>query len=58
MEGATGQLIGASDTVIFVLSTDSARSPVCHWEVEEAHRLAKRIVPVLHRGLNEPPKGK
>jgi len=26
--------------------------------VEEAHRLAKRIVPVLHRGLSEPPLGK
>jgi hypothetical protein len=52
------KLIAASDTVIFVLSPDSARSPVCHWEVDEAHRQAKRVVPVLHRGLNEPPKGK
>jgi TIR domain len=52
-----GKLIAASDTVVFMLSPDSARSPVCNWEVEEAHKQAKRIVP-LHRGLSEPPKGK
>lgn len=53
-----GKLIADCDTVVFALSPDSARSQTCHWEVEEACRLAKRIVPVLHRGLHEPPKGK
>lgn len=51
------KLIADCDTVVFVLSPDSARSPVCHWEVEEAYDRAKRIVPVLYRGLDEPPKG-
>src|SRR5262245_11996975 len=50
-----GKLITACDTVVFVLS---ARSHVCHWEVDEAHVQAKRIVPVLHRELHEPPRGK
>ncbi len=50
------KLIADCDTVVFVLSPDSARSPICEWEVEEAHRQ-KRIVPVLHRGLHERPKG-
>jgi hypothetical protein len=53
-----GKLIAASDTVVFVLSPDSARSPICRWEVEEAYAQAKRIVPVLHRSLSEPPKGR
>jgi hypothetical protein len=53
-----GKLIAGADTVVFVLSPDSARSAVCHWEVEEADRQAKRIVPVLHRGLGELPKGR
>lgn len=52
-----GKLIAACDTVVFVLSPDSARSSICHWEVEEAHAQGKRIVPVLHRGLHERPKG-
>ncbi len=52
------QLIAACDTVVFVLSPDSARSETCRWEVDEAHRQAKRIVPVLHRGLQEAPRGK
>jgi len=52
-----GALIADADTVVFVLSPDSARSTVCQWEVEHAHGLAKRIIPVLWRGLHEPPLG-
>lgn len=46
-----GQLILESDIVVFVLSPDSAESAVCHWEVDEALRRGKRIVPVLCRPL-------
>jgi hypothetical protein len=46
-----GALIRDSDTVIFVLSPSSARSKTCAWEVEEAVRLGKRILPVLCRSL-------
>lgn len=52
------KLIAASDTVICVLSPDSVRSAAVQWEIAETFRLAKRIVPILHRGLNERPKRK
>jgi len=42
-----GALIRDSDTVVFVLSPSSARSKTCAWEVEEAVRLGKRILPVI-----------
>ena len=46
-----GSLIAGCDTVVFVLSPDSAKSKVCAWEVDEAVRLSKRIIPVLWRPL-------
>jgi hypothetical protein len=46
-------LIGDSDTVVFVLSPTSAQSQVCLWEVEEAARLGKRLIPVLALALGE-----
>ena len=42
-----GNLIREADTVAFVLSRASASSPICGWEVEEAVRLSKRILPVV-----------
>src|SRR5262245_34484918 len=42
-----GNLIRDADTVVFVLSPDSATSNICHWEVDEAVRLGKLILPVL-----------
>src|SRR5271166_5790668 len=53
-----GALIRDADTVVFVLSPSSARSEMCGWEVAEAVRLAKRILPVLCRPLEgaNPPK--
>ena len=42
-----GGLIQDADTIVFIVSPDSARSELCTWEVEEAHRLSKRILPVL-----------
>ena len=54
-----GDLIRDADTIIFVLSSSSARSDICAWEVTEAVRLGKRILPVLCRpleGANPPPQ--
>src|SRR5215831_7939202 len=48
-----GALIRDSDTVVFVLSPSSARSKTCAWEVEEAVRLGKRILPVICRSLED-----
>ncbi|CAN0419300.1 unnamed protein product, partial [Phaeothamnion confervicola] len=39
-------LILEADTVIFVLSHEAARSEVCAWEVAEADRRSKRLLPV------------
>ena len=50
-EQRLGQLILEADIVGFVLSPDSAASEICAWEVEEAARRGKRIVPVLCRPL-------
>ena len=40
-------LIETSDAIVFLLSPHSASSEVCHWEVELAASLSKRIIPVL-----------
>jgi WD40 repeat protein len=48
-----GALISAADTVVFVLSPSSVRSEICVWEVREATRLARRILPVLCRPLKD-----
>src|SRR5262249_1114888 len=48
-----GNLIRDADTVVFVLSPASATSGICHWEVVEAVRLGKRILPVLCRPLDD-----
>ena len=53
-----GNLIREADTVVFVLSPSSAGSEICAWEVEEAVRLGKRIIPVICRplgGASPPP---
>ena len=54
-----GNLNSEADTVVFVLSPTSARSEICAWEVEEAARLSKRILPVNCRplkGASPPPQ--
>jgi TPR repeat protein len=48
-----GNLISEADTVVFVLTPTSARSPICSWEVEEAARLGKRILPANWRPLED-----
>ena len=54
-----GSLIRDADTVVFVLTPNSARSEICEWEVEEARRLGKRIMPVVPGPLGdvEAPRG-
>ena len=47
-----GGLIRDADAVVFVLSPASAASDMCRWEVEEAARLGKRILPLLARPLD------
>jgi len=47
-----GNLIREADTVVFVLSPSSATSDICSWEVEEATRFQKRIIPVICRPLD------
>jgi formylglycine-generating enzyme required for sulfatase activity len=44
-----GKLIEAADTVVFALSPDSVASDIVDWEVNEAERLGKRILPVVIR---------
>jgi hypothetical protein len=44
-------LIRDADTVVFVLSPSSAQSDICAWEVAEAVRLGKRIIPVVSSPL-------
>ena len=59
LEEPPGDLIRDADTVVFVLSPSSARSEICAWEVGEAVRLGKRILPVLCRpleGASPPPQ--
>lgn len=47
-----GVLISEADTVLFVVSPASATSETCAWEVGEANRLGKRIIPVCCRSLD------
>ena len=42
-----GVLIIDADTVVFIVSPGSSGSDICRWEVEEATRLSKRVLPVL-----------
>lgn len=49
------QLIAESDTIIFVLSPDSAISPVCQKEVDFAEALKKRLIPIVARDLKAHP---
>src|SRR5262245_34346345 len=48
-----GALIRNADTVAFVLTPNSAKSKICEWEVEEARRLGKRIMPVVPYPLGD-----
>ncbi len=47
------EMILEADTVVFVMSPESARSEICAWEVEEAYKLGKRIIPLIALPLGE-----
>lgn len=51
-------MISEADTIVFVLSDVSAGSDVCGWEVDEALRFNKRLIPVICKPLGavQPPK--
>jgi hypothetical protein len=48
-----GALIAQADTVVFILSRQSAASPICQWEVEHARGLSKRIIPIQAESLGD-----
>jgi hypothetical protein len=48
-----GLLIRDADTIVFVLSPSSTRSPVFQWEAREAASLNKRLLPILCRPLDD-----
>src|SRR5689334_13791039 len=41
------KLIETADTVLFVVSPQSVESKICDWEINEAERLGKRLLPVV-----------
>ena len=41
------KLIEYADTILFLVSPASVASDICGWEVDEAERLSKRIIPVV-----------
>lgn len=42
-------LIQNADVMLFLISPDSISSEVCDWEINEAERLGKRLIPVVIR---------
>lgn len=52
-EARLGGLIESADTMVYVLSPDSLASTHCSWEVEEALRLNKRLLPVIWRVVDD-----
>ncbi|SHF61766.1 toll/interleukin-1 receptor domain-containing protein [Streptoalloteichus hindustanus] len=46
------EMITLADVVVFVVSPDSARSPICDEEIAFAQNLGKRIIPVLCRPID------
>jgi len=48
------RLILEAETVVFVLTDKAVVSEEIAWEIREAERLAKRIIPILPNALNSP----
>src|SRR5262245_12591124 len=45
--------IETADTFIFVLTPDSLKSEICHKEIAHARRHKKRIIPLVHRVVEQ-----
>ncbi|HXO28420.1 MAG TPA: toll/interleukin-1 receptor domain-containing protein, partial [Thermoanaerobaculia bacterium] len=41
------KLIGSADAILFIVTPAAVRSEYCDWEINEAERLNKRILPVV-----------
>jgi hypothetical protein len=52
-ESRLSELINGSDTVVFVITPASVKSPRCEWEVSRAIALGKRLVPVQWMAVSE-----
>jgi formylglycine-generating enzyme required for sulfatase activity len=50
-ETRLGALIRQADTVVYVISPESVKSPRCEWEVEKAIAEAKRVLPVIFKSV-------
>ena len=46
-----GALIRQADTVVYVISPESVKSPRCEWEVNHALAETKRIVPIIFKSV-------
>lgn len=46
-------LIAEADTIVYVISPDSVMSEQCSWELAESLRLAKRVLPVVWRPVED-----
>ncbi len=46
-------LIRVADTMVFLVGPDSSHSAICEWEVTEAARLGKRIIPLVCRPTDD-----
>lgn len=44
-----GELIARADVVAFLISPDSIASPHCEWELNEAERTGKKVLPIICR---------
>jgi hypothetical protein len=53
-EARLSRLIESADAVVFILSPDSVQSVRCQWEIDRAHALAKRIIPILVKDVPAP----
>ena len=50
-EARLGALIRQADTVVYVISPESVKSPRCDWEVQRALTEAKRVLPVIFKSV-------
>lgn len=47
-----GKLIARADKVVFLVSPKSIASTMCEWEIDEAERLGKPLLPIVIANMN------